>query len=126
MHSFTTEKALAYQPPPGFVPPVFVRHEVAKILNCSVLTVRNREKQGKYPNPNRNPNNNYRIYTFNDICMLQYITYGQVFRTPILSVLYDKGYKDVAILEEYLTANLILFMLSLNPQNNNEQESVNV
>ena len=122
MHSFTVEEALAYQPPPGFVPPVFVRHEVAKILNCSVLTVRNREKQGKYPNPNRNPNNNYRIYTFNDVCMLQYITYGQVYRTPILSVLYDKGYKDVNLLEEYLGANLILFMVS--QQQVNAEEAV--
>ena len=113
MHSFTTEKALAYQPPPGFVPPVFVRNEVAKILNCSVLTVRNREKSGKYPDPQRNPVNNYRIYTFQDVCALQYITYGQVYRTPILSVLYDKGYKNVPVLEEYLAANLVLFMLSL-------------
>ncbi len=115
MHNFTVEEALAYQPPAGFVPPVFVRHEVAKILNCSVLTVRNREKQGKYPVPTRNPNNNYRVYTFHDVCMLQYITYGQVYRTPILSVLYDKGYKDVNVLEEYLGASLILFMLQLAP-----------
>ena len=101
-----------------------MRHEVAKILNCSVLTVRNREKQGKYPNPNRNPNNNYRIYTFNDVCMLQYITYGQVYRTPILSVLYDKGYKDVNLLEEYLGANLILFMVSQQQVNAEEEVSL--
>ena len=63
--------------------PVFNRSEVAKILNISTLTIANREKNKKYPEPKRDLNN-YRIYTIND------------------SVLYDKGYKDSKFLAEII------------------------
>lgn len=109
MQNLTLDEAKSYQAPEGFVPPLFLRHEVAKILNCTVLTMRNREKTGKYPTAERNLNNNYRIYTFNDVCYLQYLTFGQIYLSPIVSVLYDKGYKDIAVLDQYLSANLVIF-----------------
>jgi hypothetical protein len=73
--------------------PIFSRSEVAKILNITSLTISNREKFNKYPNPKRDLNN-YRIYTINDIFNLQLITYSHIDPKPIISVLYDKGYSD--------------------------------
>jgi hypothetical protein len=61
--------------------------------------VANREKPrpdgspGKYPEEKRDLNN-YRIYTLNDVLNLQHLTYGSLDTRPILSVLYDKGYRD--------------------------------
>jgi len=46
--------------------PSFNRSEVAKIINVSTLTIANREKDTRYPEPKRDLNN-YRIYTINDI-----------------------------------------------------------
>jgi hypothetical protein len=74
--------------------PVFARSEVAQILNVSTLTIANREKNNKYPEPRRDLNN-YRIYTLNDVFNLQLITYNYVDPKPIISILYDKGYDDV-------------------------------
>lgn len=81
--------------------PVFNRSEVAKILNISTLTIANREKDKKYPTPKRDLNN-YRIYTINDILNLQLLTYNHVDPKPIISVLYDKGYKDSKFLAEII------------------------
>lgn len=74
--------------------PIFTRGEVAKILNCTPLTIANRETKGKYPEPARDLNN-YRVYSLSDVLNLQGITYGTMDPHPILSVLYDRGYKDV-------------------------------
>ena len=73
--------------------PVFTRGEVAKILNVTPLTMRNREKSNKYPEPSRDLNN-YRVYSLNDILNLQLITYNNLDPRPIISVMYDKGYRD--------------------------------
>lgn len=75
------------------VEPIFTRGDVAKILNVTPLTIANRESSKKYPEPKRDFNN-YRLYTLNDIFNLQLITYGLVDPRPIISVLYDKGYRD--------------------------------
>lgn len=77
--------------------PAFNRSEVAKILNVSTLTIANRENSRRYPNPKRDLNN-YRVYTINDILNLQLITYNMIDPKPIISVLYDKGYKDTKLL----------------------------
>jgi Holliday junction resolvase RusA-like endonuclease len=81
--------------------PSFNRSEVAKILNVSTLTIANREKNNKYPNPRRDLNN-YRIYTINDVLNLQLITYNHVDPKPVISVLYDKGYKDTKYLGQII------------------------
>ena len=73
--------------------PVFTRGDVATILNVTPLTIANREKSGKYPEPSRDLNN-YRIYTVDDVLNLQLITSRKVDPKPIISVLYDKGYRD--------------------------------
>lgn len=77
--------------------PVFTRSEVAQILNVSTLTIANREKNNKYPEPKRDLNN-YRIYTLNDIFNLQLITYNYIDPKPIISIMYDKGYEDIKVL----------------------------
>jgi hypothetical protein len=81
--------------------PSFNRSEVANILNVSTLTVANREKNKRYPQPKRDLNN-YRIYTINDVLNLQLITYNHIDPKPIISVLYDKGYKDTKFLSEII------------------------
>jgi transcriptional regulator with XRE-family HTH domain len=81
--------------------PVFNRSEVAKILNISTLTIANREKNKKYPEPKRDLNN-YRIYTINDLLNLQLLTYDHIDPKPVISVLYDKGYKDSKFLAEII------------------------
>lgn len=81
--------------------PSFNRSEVAKILNVSTLTVANREKNKRYPQPKRDLNN-YRLYTVNDVLNLQLITYNHIDPKPIISVLYDKGYRDTKLLSEII------------------------
>lgn len=81
--------------------PTFTRSEVAQILNVSTLTIANREKNKKYPEPKRDLNN-YRIYTLNDIFNLQLITYNHLNPKPIISVLFDKGYRDTKLLGEMI------------------------
>ncbi len=83
------------------VEPIFTRSDVAIILNVSSLTIANREKNNKYPEPRRDMNN-YRIYTLNDVFNLQLITYSHIDPKPVISVLYDKGYKDTKILGEMI------------------------
>ena len=73
--------------------PLFTRGDVAKILNVTPLTISNREKAEKYPEPKRDINN-YRIYTLNDVLNLQLITFGELDTRPVLSLLYDKGWTD--------------------------------
>jgi len=41
--------------------------EAAKILGISPRTLKNYEKRGRIPEPMRNPSNNWRIYTEEDI-----------------------------------------------------------
>ena len=81
--------------------PIFTRSEIAEILNVSTLTIANREKNKKYPEPKRDMNN-YRIYTLNDVFNLQLITYSHINPKPVISVLFDKGYKDTKVLGEMI------------------------
>ncbi len=80
--------------------PIFTRGDVAKILNVTPLTIANREKPkkdgspGKYPQPKRDLNN-YRVYTLNDVLNLQRLTYNAIDTRPIMSLLYDKGWRDM-------------------------------
>ena len=90
------------------IPPRFTRSEVAKILNCSSLTIYNREKSGKYPQPSRS-NSNYRMYSLEDLFTLQKISYGQIYLSSIFSLLWDKGYTDVQSLEKYLNEALTAY-----------------
>lgn len=87
------------------VEPIFNRSDVAIILNVSSLTIANREKSKKYPEPKRDMNN-YRIYTLNDIFNLQLITYNHIDPKPVISILYDKGYRDTKILGEMIDSVL--------------------
>jgi hypothetical protein len=84
--------------------PHLTRAEVAKILNCTPLTIRNRERSGKYPPARRHPINNYRIYSIEDILWLQMNTYDQIFIGPVVSILHDKGYTDMTALNAYVSA----------------------
>ena len=81
--------------------PVFTRSEVAQILNVSTLTIANREKNKKYPEPKRDLNN-YRVYSLNDVFNLQLITYNHINPKPVISVLFDKGYRDNKMLGEMI------------------------
>lgn len=74
--------------------PKFLRGDVATILGCSKLTIRNREQKGKYPPPSRDLNG-YRVYDLNDIFNLQLITFGKIDHRPIMSVMYDMGITDM-------------------------------
>jgi hypothetical protein len=87
------------------VEPIFNRSDVAMILNVSSLTIANREKSKKYPEPKRDMNN-YRVYTLNDIFNLQLITYSHIDPKPVISVLYDKGYRDTKLLGEMIDSVL--------------------
>lgn len=73
--------------------PIFTRGDVARILNVTPLTIANRERRGQYPGAKRDLNN-YRIYTLNDVFNLQLLTYNAIDSRPVVSLLYDKGYKD--------------------------------
>lgn len=81
----------------------FTRSSVARILNCSVLTISNREKRGEYPSPLRGQNN-YRYYTLDDIFHLQMLTYGKLYVRPLLAELWDKGFKDPVEADKLVTA----------------------
>lgn len=74
--------------------PTFTRGEVAKILNVDPQTIANREKAKVYPEPKRGANN-YRIYTLNDLLNLQVISLKAADPRPIVSHLYDKGWRDM-------------------------------
>jgi DNA-binding transcriptional MerR regulator len=88
---------------------ILTRSDVAKILNCSSLTIANREKSGKYPMPLRNTGNGYRCYGLADIFELQVITYGHVAVAPILTIGYDRGFTDVQSLNDQVTKALDIY-----------------
>lgn len=83
--------------------PKFSRKDVSNILNVTTLTIANREKAGKYPPPKRDLNN-YRVYSLKDVINLQRLTYGMVDNRPIVSVLFDKGFKDMKEVSKMLDA----------------------
>lgn len=83
--------------------PLFGRGDVAKILNVTPLTIANRERAKKYPLPKRDLNN-YRVYTLGDVLHLQHLTYQDTDARPILSLLYDKGYRDMHQLVQMIDA----------------------
>jgi len=85
--------------------PMFTRSEVAQILNVTTLTISNREKNKKYPDPKRDMNN-YRVYNLNDIFNLQLITYDQIDPKPIISIMYDKGFTDMKRLGQMIDSAL--------------------
>lgn len=85
--------------------PTFTRGDVAKILNVTPLTIANREESQKYPRPTRDVNN-YRTYTINDVLNLQLISYGTINPAPVISILYDKGYKDTKKLSQIMDSAL--------------------
>lgn len=75
------------------IEPVFFRGDVAKVLNCTPLTIANRERRGRYPEPKRDLNG-YRVYDLNDILNLQLVTFNSLDARPLLALLFDRGYKD--------------------------------
>lgn len=83
--------------------PKFTRKNIADILGVTTLTIANREKAGKYPDPKRDLNN-YRIYSLKDVMNLQRLTFGSIDNRPILSVLYDKGFKDPKVVAKLIDA----------------------
>ena len=85
--------------------PIFNRSEIAQILNVSTLTISNREKNNKYPNPKRDLNN-YRVYSLNDVFNLQLITYNHIDPKQIISIMYDKGFEDVKQLGKMIDSAL--------------------
>jgi hypothetical protein len=46
--------------------------------------------------------NNYRIYSLNDVFNLQLITFNHIDPKPIISILYDKGYKDPKLVSDMI------------------------
>lgn len=74
--------------------PKFTRREVADVLGVSSLTIYNREKRGQYPPPRRDLNN-YRVYSLREVLNLQIITFGHIDRRPVMSVLFEKGFRDL-------------------------------
>lgn len=73
--------------------PLFSRGEVAKILRVVPITIANRETKGIYPTPTRDLNQR-RIYTIEDILLLQVISFGKIEPSSIMTLLHDKGYKN--------------------------------
>lgn len=74
--------------------PIFTRGDVARILSITPITIANRERRKQYPPPTRDLNG-YRQYSLNDVFNLQLITFQVIDPRPILSVLYDKGHRDM-------------------------------
>lgn len=85
--------------------PKFTRKDVAKILGVTTLTISNREKRGQYPPPTRDLND-YRVYDLNDVFNLQLITYKAIDSRPIISILYDKGFTDIKLVEKFIDQTL--------------------
>lgn len=88
---------------PYQAPPYFNRTDVARILNCSVLTIRNQEKAHRFPEPRRS-SNNYRIYTLADVIRLQVIYHNSPNFNAILSILWDKGWQNAEACQSWLNA----------------------
>lgn len=85
--------------------PVFTRKDVAQILNVHPLTIANRERRRQYPEPKRDLNG-YRLYSLNDVFNLQLRTYNAIDTRPIMSLLYDKGWRDTKQLSQVLDSAL--------------------
>jgi DNA-binding transcriptional MerR regulator len=75
------------------IAPLFSRGDVAKILQVTPATIANRERKTLYPEPARDLNNK-RIYSIEDILLLQVITYKKIDAKPIISIMHDKDYTD--------------------------------
>lgn len=89
------------------------RKDVASILNCTPLTVYNREKKELYPSPSRNASNSYRIYDIADVFLLQMLTYNKILLPAVVSLLYDKGYTDSVRVEKILNEQFDAFKTKL-------------
>jgi hypothetical protein len=85
--------------------PIFTRGDLARILNVTPITIANREKRKQYPEPRRDLNG-YRIYSLNDIFNLQLLTHQTIDPRPILSVLYDRGHRDMKELGQMVDSAL--------------------
>jgi DNA-binding transcriptional MerR regulator len=97
-----------------FIVPTFTRTEVAQLLNCSPLTISNREKKQIYPEPKRHPTSHHRIYYFQDVLNLQYITNNkQLNISSITSLLWDKGYTNSKLLLPCIQSEVELFKKNL-------------
>lgn len=87
------------------IEPQFSRSEVAKILGVHPLTIANREKAGKYPQPSRDLNG-WRKYSLNEVFNLQLITYRSLEPRTIISVLYDRGEDDPKEISRFIDSAL--------------------
>ena len=90
-------------------PPNFNRTHVAKILNCTPMTVASRENKGIYPVPKRVVSSNHRYYTLQDVFYLQYLTSGSVDVNIIASSLWDLGLRSSDVTIILLTQELAIF-----------------
>lgn len=75
------------------IAPLFSRGDLAKILQVTPATIANRERKALYPLPERDLNNK-RVYSIEDILLLQAITYKKIDPKPIISIMHDKNYTD--------------------------------
>lgn len=98
---------------------IFTRKAVAEILNCSRLTITNREKKGIYPEPHRGEND-YRYYTITDIFYMQYATRGSIAVAPVLSSLYDRGYRDPLVCKQMIDEAKLSFQQMLEQGDDDE------
>lgn len=73
---------------------VFTRSTVANMLFCTALTIRNREKSGVYPEAVRDAENNYRIYTLDDVFNMMVVTYNEIYLKPVIVEFWNKGFRD--------------------------------
>lgn len=67
-------------------------------MQVTPVTIANRENKGVYPQPTRDLNKK-RIYTIEDVLLLQAISFKKIDPKPIMSVLYDKGFTDIKKVE---------------------------
>ena len=109
-----TDQLLELWSQSGFSRPTFSRPQVAKLLNCTALTVANREAKEIYPEPKRHHKSNHRFYTLQDVFLLQYITLkGQINLSSIASLLWDMGYNLTNKVLPCLREEIILFKSTL-------------
>ena len=74
--------------------PEFFRGDVAKILGCTTLTIRNQEARKTFPEARRAANG-YRLYSLVDVIRLQMLYNKHINLNAILSALWDKKYRDI-------------------------------
>lgn len=92
--------------------PIFTRTQVAQLLNCTPLTIANREKKNIYPEPKRHVSSNHRYYTIQDVFLLQYITFKQINLNSLASLLWDMGYQNSALVLPCLEQEVSIFKQS--------------